>query len=146
MVLREARPMVHRVRPHRRVEPLGQRHRIVPGTGPVYPAPGDDRQPLARLQSLRRLVQSLRARGGPVVNLTRLAWLGLSLPVVHRNRDEGWSPRCLHSRVVGPLYSGGHVLGAVGLVAPLDVRKGHLYQPAEEEGLVGKLSTILLAG
>jgi hypothetical protein len=136
-VLRKRHVRGERLVPHRCVELLGQGHDLVPRTAAGSAVSGHDGRPPALPQRVRHTLEGFGVGGRSLRDLACLEGWGLGLPVVHRYGDEDGTLRFLRGCMVGAGDSGGDVLSAGGLVAPLDVGLRKLDQSLVQQGFEG---------
>jgi hypothetical protein len=122
VVLREAGPGGQRRDPDRRGHPFGELDGQILGTVVVDAGPDDQGRPPGAAQGVRDLPQGLR-RGGEVgADVAGRDQGCRSVPVVLRHGQEHRPARRCHRHPVRLGHRGRHVLGALRLGAPFDVR------------------------
>ena len=147
VVVRERGAGPERFLPHRRREPLRQRHQCVPRGGLVGTRPDDERRPVGRDDELRELGDVAGSHGArtddPCRGRPHLVVTDLGRPVVHRHDHERRPSPCLRF-VVGAGDRARHVLRSHRLVDPDRVLTREAVQPAGEEGLRREMTAVLL--
>ena len=155
VVLGEAEPAAagRRARPDRQALALGERDGGVPAAAGVDVGAGDEDRVGGAVEPLGERADRLGVGGGAAARPGgAIAWadvglVDLGVPVVHRDRDEGRALRRQRGEVGAAGEGERHVLGAGGLVAPLDERVRHAGRVAVGEvRLQGDLRPHLLAG